>query len=242
MAPIGIDGRVLAFTLAISLLAGVVFGFVPAWRASRIDLYKILKDTGRSLLGGSGEGRVRSGLVVIEVALALILLVGAGLLTRSLAAYASVDPGFRVENVLTMRVVMPEARYKEADRVRAFVRQLLEKARAVPGVRAACLASFMPLDGSAFSIRFQIGGREKKTEALQIVTDGYFETLGIRLRQGRFFNVRDSEAAPRVAIVNESFVKRHLAHDGALGQALIMEQWRTGKRNPRRRFHGRSWA
>ena len=238
LAPIGMDRRVLAFNLAISLLAGVVFGLVPAWRASSINLYNILKDTGRSLLGGSGGRRLRFGLVVIEVALALVLLVGAGLLTRSLAAYASVDPGFRVENMLTMRVVMPEARYADADRVRAFVRQLLEKARAVPGVRAACLASFMPLDGNAFSIRFQIGGREKKTEALQIVTDGYFETLGIRLRQGRFFNERDSEAAPRVAIVNESFVKRHLAQDRPIGQWLTMDQGRdqglrrTGKEKP----------
>jgi len=232
LAPIGIDGRVLAFTLAISLFSGVVVGLVPAWRASRIDLYNILKDTGRSLLGGAGGRRLRFGLVVIEVALALVLLVGAGLLARSLAAYSFVEPGFRVDNVLTMRVVMPEARYTEADRVRAFFRQLLDKARAVPGVRGACMASFMPLDGSAFSIRFQIGGRERKTEPLQVVTDGYFETLGIRLRQGRFFNARDNEAAPRVAIVNESFVKRHLAHDDALGQRLIMEQWRTGKEKP----------
>jgi putative ABC transport system permease protein len=228
LAPIGIDGRVLAFTLTLSLLAGVLFGLVPAWRASRIDLYNILKNTGRCLLGGSGGRRLRSALVVMEVALALILLVGAGLFTRTLVAYSSVDPGFRVENVLTMRVVMPEARYTEGERVRAFVRQLLARARAVPGVRAACLASFMPLDGSAYSIRFQAGGAERKTEPLQIVTDGYFETLGIRLRRGRFFNDRDNEAAPRVLIVNETFVKRHLAPDEALGQRLIMEQWRIG--------------
>ncbi len=206
----------------------MLFGLVPAWRASRIDLYNILKDTGRSLLGGSGGRRLRSVLVVIEVALALILLVGAGLLARTLAAYSSVDPGFRLENVLTMRLIMPEARYADAARVRAFVRQLLVEARAVPGVRAACLASFMPLDGSALSIRFQIGGRERKTEPLQTVTDGYFEALGIRLQRGRFFNERDSEAAPRVAIVNESFVKRHLAGEETLGQRLIMEQWRVG--------------
>ncbi|MGO9009495.1 MAG: ADOP family duplicated permease [Bryobacteraceae bacterium] len=232
LAPMGIDGRVLTFTLALSLLAGLLFGLVPAWRASRIDLYNILKDTGRCLLGGSGGRTLRSALVVLEVALALILLVGAGLLTRTLVAYSSVDPGFRVENVLTMRVVMPEARYTEGGRLRAFVRQLLAKARAVPGVRAACLASFMPLDGSAYSIRFQVGGAEKKTEPLQIVTDGYFETLGIHLRQGRFFNERDNEAAPRVVIVNETFVSRHLASEEALGQRLIMEQWRIGGGTP----------
>jgi len=232
LAPIGIDGRVLAFTLTLSLLAGVLFGLVPAWRASRIDLYNILKDTGRCLSGGSGGRRLRSALVVMEVALALILLVGAGLFTRTLVAYSSVDPGFRVEHVLTMRMVMPEARYTEADRVRAFVRQLLSKARAVPGVRGACLASFMPLDGSAYSIRFQAGGAERKTEPLQIVTDGYFETLGIRLRRGRFFNERDDEAAARVVIVNETFVRRHLATDEALGQRLIMEQWRVGSGTP----------
>ncbi len=227
LAPISVDGRVLAFTVVLSLFAGVLFGLVPAWRASRIDLSNVLKDTGRSLLGGSGGRRLRSSLVVTEVALALILLVGAGLLTRTLAAYFSVDPGFRVANLLTMRMVMPEARYTEADRVRAFVRQLVAKARAVPGVRAACLASFMPLDGSAFSIRFQVDGQENKTEPLQIVTDGYFETLGISLRRGRFFNDRDNEAAPRVAIVNETFVKRHLAAGEALGRRLIVEQGRA---------------
>jgi putative ABC transport system permease protein len=232
LAPISVDGRVLAFTLSVSLLAGVLFGLVPAWRASRIDLYNVLKDTGRSLLGGSGGRRLRSALVVTEVALALILLVGAGLLTRTLAAYSSVDPGFRVEHVLTMRLVMPETRYAETDRVCAFVRQLLVEARAVPGVRAACMASFMPLDGSALSIRFQIGGRERKTEPLQTVTDGYFETLGIRLQRGRFFNERDNEAAPRAAIVNESFVKRHLAGEESLGQRLIMQQWRVDKGPP----------
>ncbi len=232
LSPITVDGRVLAFTLLISLLAGVLFGLIPAWRASRIDLYNVLKDTGRSLLGGSGGRRLRSVLVTVEVALALILLVGAGLLTRTLAAYSSVDPGFRVEKVLTMRLVMPEMRYTNADRVRNYVHQLLAKARAVPGVRAACLASFMPLDGSAFSIRFQIGGRERKTEPLQTVTDGYFETLGILLQRGRFFSERDSGAAPLVAIVNESFVKRHLAGEEALGQRLVMEQWRLGKGPP----------
>jgi putative ABC transport system permease protein len=123
-------------------------------------------------------------------------------------------------------------RYTNADRVRNYVHQLLAKARAVPGVRAACLASFMPLDGSAFSIRFQIGGRERKTEPLQTVTDGYFETLGILLQRGRFFSERDSGAAPLVAIVNESFVKRHLAGEEALGQRLVMEQWRLGKGPP----------
>jgi len=167
-------------------------------------------------------------LVVTEVALALILLVGAGLLTRSLAAYSTVDPGFRMENILTMRVVMPEARYTEAGRVRAFVRDLLAQARAVPGVRAACLASFLPLDGSAYSIRFQAGARERKTAPLQVVTDGYFETLGIRLKRGRFLNERDNEAGPRVVVVNETFVKRYFAPDEALGQRLTMEQWRMG--------------
>jgi len=232
MEPIAIDGRVLAFTVALSLLAGVLFGLLPACRASRIDLHNILKDTGRSLSGSSGGRRLRSALVTVEVALALTLLVGAGLLTRTLVSFSTLDPGFRVDNVLTMRLVMPPARYSEADRLRSYIRQLLDKVRSMPGVRAACLASFLPLDGNAYSIRFQIGGRERKTEPLQLVTGGYFETLGIRLRSGRYLTARDNEAAPRVVVVNDAFVKRHLAHDEPLGARLIMDQWRMGKAVP----------
>jgi len=229
LPPIGIDVRALAFTLAISLFAGLLFGLLPAWRASRIDLHSLLKDTGRTLVGGSGGRHLRFALVVVEVALALMLLIGAGLLARTLAAYSAVDPGFRAENVLSMRVVMPEARYTNAERLRGTMRRLLDQSRAIPGVRAACLASFMPLDGSAFSVRFQTGGQEKKTAPFQTVSDGYFETLGIRLRGGRVFEQADHEGAPRVVIVNESFVKRFLAGKRAIGERLMMEQWRIGQ-------------
>ena len=238
IAEIGIDGRVLAFTLALSVLTGLLFGVAPAWRASKVDLHNELKGAGRGSTSISSGRCLRAALVVAELALSLMLLVGAGLMARSLAAMYSSDPGFRAENVLTMRLTMPEARYAEPAQVRAFDRMLLERVRALPGVRAATLASYMPLEGRAIPMRFQIASRpvpgaEQPNAGFQYTSAGYFETLGIALRKGRFFTERDNESAPRVAIVNEAFVHRYLAKEAPLGQRLLLdERWISGKQKP----------
>jgi len=229
---IGIDWRVLGFTVALSAVTGLLFGAAPAWRASRIDLHDELKGA-RGSTGGLSATRFRNALVVAELALSLVLLVGAGLMARSMAAISTRDPGFRTGNILTMRLSMPGGQYEEEARVRAFDRLLLEKVKALPGVRAATLASFMPLQSLAAPMRFQFASRpvanaDKPEAAFWCMSDGYFETLGVRLRRGRVFTERDNESAPRVAIVNETFVKDFLANKDPLGERILLDRQSMG--------------
>ncbi len=236
VSEIGIDWRVLGFTILLSAVTGLLFGVAPAWRASRVDVNDALKESSRSWTQSSPGKRFRGALVVAELALSLVLLTGAGLIVRSLTAMYSADPGFRPENVLTMRLTMPETRYAEPARIRAFDNLLLERVRALPGVRAATLANAMPLEGLAIPMRFQLASRratgaELPHEAFQWASDGYFETLGIRLRKGRLFTAADNDSAPRVAVVNEAFAARYLENEEPLGQRLILdERWMSGKR------------
>ncbi|MGE5648161.1 MAG: ABC transporter permease [Acidobacteriota bacterium] len=225
---ISIDGRVLAFTMLLSILTGLLFGAVPAWRASKADLESELKGA-RGSSSGRPAARFRNALVVAELALSLILLAGAGLMARSMSALYSRDPGFRTDHILTMSLTMPEAQYAEPARVRAFERLLLENVKALPGVRAAALASHMPLQGLAAPMRFQfashpVANADKPEAAFWSMSDGYFETLGVRLRKGRFFTGRDNESAPRVVIVNETFVKRFLPDKDPLGERLLLSR------------------
>ncbi len=227
ISEIGLNARALGFTLAVSLLTGVLFSIAPAWRASRVNITSTLKEAGRGSGAGASGRRFRSVLVVAEVALSLVLLAGAGLMIRSLLALYSSDLGLRPENVVTMRITMPPARYSDAARVRSFDRELLARVRALPGVRAAGLSLFPPLDGSAFPIEFRVASHpvaatERPRGALHYASEGDFETFGMRLRAGRFFTERDNESAPRVAIVNESFVRESLNREAPLGQRLLM--------------------
>jgi putative ABC transport system permease protein len=238
LAEVGIDWRVLLFALALSIFTGLLFGAAPAWRASQVNLNAELKSASHAAGGWLGQ-RMRGGLVVAEVALSLMLLVGAGLTIRSLVAAYSSDPGLRTDNVLTMRLTMPAARYKDPEQVRAFDRLLLQRLNALPGVRAAALASFLPLEAKAIPMRFQLAANpvppaERPRVAFQYVSDRYFETLGIQLRRGRLFAERDNESAPRVVIVNEAFVNRFLEKEEPLGQRLLLdERWVGAKRASR---------
>lgn len=223
-----LDWRVLSFTLALAVLTGLVFGAAPAWRASKVNLQRALKDCGASSRGGRSRHFVRGALAAAELALSLTLLAGTGLLIRSLAAQSATDLGFRTENLLTMRLTMPAARYTDAARVRVFNETVLENVRALPGVRSAALAAFLPLEGLALPARFQFASRPvapaaQPRVALHYVSEGYMETLGVSLRKGRFFNARDNENAPRVAVANEAFVKRYLAGEDPIGQRLILQ-------------------
>ncbi len=236
IAPIGIDFRVLAFTLALSILTGVLFGAVPAWRASKVNLHQELKSATQGVIRGGWSGGFRGALVVAELALSLMLLVGAGLMIRSLAVMSTSDAGFRAANVLTMRLTMPVARYAKPEQIRDFDRQVLENVRALPGVRAAALGFAVPLERLAVPMRFDIASRPvsaatRPQAGYHPATDGYFETLGIALRKGRFFSERDNESAPRVAVVNEAFVNRFLGKEEPLGQRLILDERLTGGGN-----------
>jgi putative ABC transport system permease protein len=151
---LGLDPLVLGFTLGVSLLTGIIFGLLPALQVSRSDLHETLKEGGRSGTG-TGRSRLRSALVIVEIALALVLLVGAGLLLKSFRRVQTVDPGFRPQNLLSMQISLPDAKYREPEKRVIFYRSLLEKVKALPGVVDVGASSVIPMSGSNSSGSFQ---------------------------------------------------------------------------------------
>ncbi|HEX8073336.1 MAG TPA: ABC transporter permease [Pyrinomonadaceae bacterium] len=220
-----IDAWVLAFTFGVALLTGLLFGLVPAFGASRLDVNAALKEGGRSMAGGTVRQRVRSLLVVSELALALMLLVGAGLLIKGFWRLRSVAPGFETEGLLTMRVELPEARYKEIPTQTQFRRELLERLNAQPGVEAA-MVSELPLSGDFLTHNFVIEGRpavatgEEPELQVRSVGGDYFRTMRIPLRQGRDLTTQDREGAPGVGLVNESFVRQYFNGANPVGARI----------------------
>ena len=222
-SPLELDYQVLAFSLLISLAAGVLFGLAPAWQASRVDLNEALKLGGRqsALAGGN---RVRSSLVIAEVALAVVLLTGAGLLMQTLARLRGVDLGFRTENSLVMTTVLSAAKYtKDADRV-AFARQVLERVRSLPGVVNAGYVSTLPLLIKGNTRGFVIEGHPPPIpgEALDAnyreVSSEYLQTMGIPLRRGRYVNEQDHAEAKAVAVINETMARKFWPNEDPLGK------------------------
>jgi len=228
-----LDMPVLAFTFGISILTGLLFGLVPAWRSSHTDLNTTLKEAaGRSESAG-GSHRIRSFLLASEVALAVLLSVSAGLLLRSFVRVTEVNPGVRTANILTMNVSLPEVKYDTPLKRATFYKNLIERLDTLPGVRSAGAVLFLPLRVSILSFRigvnsFLIEGRPPVPQVQQpladyrMATPGYFSTMGIALRQGRLFDQHDDLDAKRVALVNEAMVRKHFAHEDPLGQHLIM--------------------
>ena len=207
---------VLLFTLAVSVLSGVLFGSAPAWQVKRINLNDVLKETGRSTIGG-GRHWMRRMFVVTEFALALTLLAGAGLAISSLVKLANVDLGFRTERLLTMSLPVPDTRLKGAEQIEVFYRQVLEQARALPGVSSVSVSTGIPVRGTGFGMPFTIVGRpvsdpgQRPGAGFNMVTPDYFKTFGIPIQRGRAFTEQDTAGAPRVAIVNDAFVRQYLA-------------------------------
>ncbi|MEK6323916.1 MAG: ABC transporter permease [Acidobacteriota bacterium] len=234
LSSIGIDGWVLAFTLGVSVLTGVVFGLLPALSASKLDVNEALKEGGRASTGGIGRHRVRSLLVVSEIALALVLLIGAGLLIKSLWRLQTISPGLNPENLLTMRVELPEARYKEIPKQTQFRERALEAMNSLPGVQAAMISE-LPMSGDRLMHNFVIDGRpplspgeEPELETRTIAGD-YFRTMGIPLRQGRDFTPQDRADTPMVGLVNESFVREYFPNDDAIGARIAWARGTTRK-------------
>jgi putative ABC transport system permease protein len=228
-----VDLPVLAFTFGISILTGLLFGLAPAWRSSRSDLNTTLKEAaGRSESAG-GSTRIRSFLLASEVALAVLLSVSAGLLLRSFVRVTAVDPGVRTANILTMNLSLPEVKYDTPLKRMTFYKNLMERLDALPGVRSAGAVMFLPLRVSILSFRvgvnsFTIEGRPPVTKDKEPVADyrtatpGYFNTMGIALRQGRLFDRHDDQDAKRVAIVNEAMVRKIFVHENPLGKRIVM--------------------
>jgi putative ABC transport system permease protein len=226
----GIDGRVLAFTLTVSLLTGLIFGLVPSLQASKPDLNNTLKEGSRGTTGGAGGLRVRNLLVVSEIALSLVLLVGAGLLIRSFMRLQQFDLGFNPNNLATMRIQLPGTKYREPAQVDAFYKQLLERIESVPGVKSVGAISDVFLTDTPNSTNFSIEGRPVPIGAdsievpLDSVSPGYFRAMGIPLRSGREFDDRDVRNSTPVVIVNETFVRRFFADEEPLGKRFVYGQ------------------
>ena len=225
LSTIGIDGWVLAFTLGVSVLTGVVFGLLPALSASKLDVNEALKEGGRASTGGLGRQRVRSLLVVTEIALALVLLIGAGLLIKSLWRLSAIDPGFNPENLLTMRIELPESRYKEIPGQTQFRERALEAMNSLPGVQAAMISE-LPMSGDRLMHNFVIDGRpllspgEEPEVETRTVAGDYFRTMGIPLLQGRDFSSQDRADTPMVGLVNESFVREYFPNETPIGARI----------------------
>jgi putative ABC transport system permease protein len=232
-ADIRISIPVLSFTIAITAFSGLLFGSLPAWQATRLDLNEVLKLGGRT---GARGGRRNSSrvLVVAEFALALTLLTCGGLALKSFWNLTRIDLGFRTDHLLSFRLPVPEQRLKQPDQIRSYYRQMLERIRSVPGVQNVAAMTGLPAGGSGMGVRFSIVGQpfanpaERPRSSLQMVTPGYTDTLGIRLSKGRGFDEHDSDNSQRVAIVNEFFVNRFLPEVDPLGQRISINEIRPG--------------
>ena len=224
LTDISVDGRVLAFTSGIALTTGLLFGLVPAFQLARTDPVHTLKEGGRS---ATRIGRaLRRGLVVVEVALAVVLLVGAGLMIRSLVRMQQLDLGLRTDHVLSARVSLSGERYREDAPAAEFARRLVERVAALPGVESAATIGTVFLSATPNSTNFSIEGRPdfKPEERVEVpvdsITPDYFRVLGIPLREGRFFDQRDSADAARSVIVNETMARMFWPGESAIGRRM----------------------
>ena len=222
---IQLDAAVLVFTLVVSLATGVIFGLVPAWHASNVDLNAALKTGTRTGTGGEHKHRLRNALVMAEVALALILLVCAGLLIQSFARLGRVSPGVQTERLLTARIQLPSVAYPKNENIIAFFDQFLPRIRALPGVESASTIVPLPLSGSNMVTSFDMEEHplpdgQQNGAPVRIVATDYFKTMGIPVRQGRVFNEHDQIKSAPVVIVNERFANKFFAGQNVIGKRI----------------------
>jgi predicted permease len=219
-----IDAITLVVTASISLVIGLVFGILPAFQSGARDLTTSLRAGGRGALQHHGANRVKRLIVVTEVALSVLLLSGAGLLIRSFQHLMAIDPGFRPEGVLTMKLRLPPRAYDDAAKLRQFESTLESRLRALPGVRASALSSSAPLDGSSFVLTYTVRGRapirpsDEPAANIRLITPEYFNVIGTPLVSGRPFSSDDRGGAPQVAIVNRAFVQKQFPNESPIGK------------------------
>jgi putative ABC transport system permease protein len=224
---VALDGQVLGFSLGITLMTGLVFGLIPALQLSKPNLNDAIKESGR----GSTEGRrrrfIRHILVVFEVASALVLLVGAGLMLKSFIRLQNVDPGFQADSALTVSIALPRSKYSQDQQQAAFYEQLIEKVGTLPGVETVGATSIVPLSGSDLIGAFVIEGQPPpvglQTTNFYSVSDDYFKVMGIPLIRGRAFTARDTAKSPPVVIINETMAKRMFGNDDPIGKRLTFD-------------------
>ncbi|MBV9924265.1 MAG: ABC transporter permease [Acidobacteria bacterium] len=224
---IGVDGRVLLFTAALSVLTGLAFGLLPALRASRPDLNEVLKDAGRGT-SGPGRGRVRAALVVSEIALALTLLTGAGLLVKSFVGLRHVNPGFDPSNILTVRIDLARARYAKPEQAASFFGELQRRVAALPGVEAAGLVTELPLSGQPNDTYFYVADRPPQTADQKVTADfrrvnqDYFRAMRIPVLRGRGFTEQETAGDAKVIAINETLAREFFPGEDPLGKHLVL--------------------
>jgi putative ABC transport system permease protein len=224
---LGINIPVLLFTLGLSLFSGLVFGLAPALQVSKPNLNHSLKEGARQVSGSSH--RLRSSLVVFEVALSLVLLVGAGLSVRSFLSLVKTSPGFNPDNVMTMRLMLPRAMYREEPKRVAFYSELLQRVKATPGVESAAFVNYLPLGGSNSSDFYIVEGEAKPQPGSEnvgryrVATPDYFPTMRIPIIRGRGFTEQDKAGATRVAIINETMARKHWPNQDAVGRRFRID-------------------
>jgi putative ABC transport system permease protein len=223
---VGLDRWVLVFTLGVSVVTGLVFGIVPALRTAKLDLRETLNEGSRGSTMGPGQHRLRGSLVALEIALAMLLLVGAGLLLRSFSRLQDIAPGFHADHLLVADVPLSQAMYAKPEQRFEFYDRLVEHAKILPGVHSAAAASFLPVSGGGGLLHFNITGRPPKTPhdyvaaGYRTITPNYFETLGVPLLQGRLIQPADNEKGPAVVVINATMAHAYFAGENPLGKKI----------------------
>jgi putative ABC transport system permease protein len=228
--PIGIDLRVLLFTLVISVLAGVMFGTVPALQLARSNPNTALRDEGRGVSLGHTRAQMKNLLVVSQVALSLLLLIGAGLLLRSFLRLLHVDPGFDAQNVLTMDISLPTVKYAKPEQQIAFFDEILRRVSVLPGVRSAATSAALPLSFKRMTPVLPEGQpdvplAQRPFLDIEAISPQWFQTMRVPLREGREFAATDDANAPKVVIANESFAHRFWPNQNPIGKHVIVGRW-----------------
>lgn len=223
---ISLDSRVVLFTFAVALLTGIIFGLVPAWQASKPDMNETLKDAGRGSTGGVHRQRFRNVLVVAEVALALVLLIGGGLMIRSFYTLQQVHPGFEANNLLTFQFTLPRDKYSEQQQRANFFRQVTDRIGEMPGVESVGLATGLPLGNNGNQTSFTVEGQavpepgQRPLAEMAYISPEYFKTMQMTLLKGRTFNDQDKADSPRVFVIDETFASRHWPDEDPIGKQV----------------------
>jgi putative ABC transport system permease protein len=232
---VNVDARILIFTFGLSLLTGILFGLVPAIQASKTELTEVLKEGGRTS-GGAHRARFRNALVVSEIALALVLLIGAGLMVKSFARLVQVDPGFQTKNIMTMQVSLPYVPNRKPQEITAFYKQVVERVRNLPGAESVGTVSILPLSGGVNSGFFAIEGRDVPEGEQQphgdrrVVNTDYFQTIGIPLLKGRYFSEQDGPEAPNVVIIDDTLASKYWPGEEPVGKRITYNRDPKGER------------
>ncbi len=229
---IHIDSRVLLFTLLVAVLTSVIFGLIPSLQAGKADVQESLKEGGNTLTGGAVGGWLRQTLVIVEVAAAVVLLIGAGLMIRSIARIREVQPGLKPQNLLTAKISLPRERYKDPESAIRFYQQLLERLDNLPGVETAGLISHLPVEETGYNGNIAVEGKtyppnESPLVEYRVVNDNYFATANVPVLRGRVFNKQESDDKQPVVVINESMAKQIWPGEDPIGKRVGEEQQAT---------------